>query len=206
MLLRSALFMVSVLLVVPACEREPVALADAEILASSWMNNPDNGNPRISRFEGEAIFCWSDAENGLRACHSTIPLGEGDEADCGPQEVLDPVEVQDVGLFDTNVDFFVNWLRRNAKGQVWITVRDETQPGTCFDNELIAEGWGEFHINDNDVFGTLPDDHNANAWGFRAQGRLTTPEGGTVAYNGHLHFRFNNAAGFQEIAPQVSVH
>lgn len=206
MLLRSALFIVSVLLVVPACEREAVAPVDAAVPAFSWMNNPDNGNPRIVRFEEEFILCWSDAENGLRACHSTIPLGDADEPDCGPQEVLDPVERQDVGLFDPNVEFFVNWLHAHVKGEVWITVRDETQPGSCFDNELIAEGRGKVHYTDNDLFGAGPEHPNTNAFGFRAQGQLITPEGATVQYNGHVHSTFSNTKELKEIPPKVSVH
>lgn len=199
------LFVLSLLIGLAACDRQPVAPAGGDTHAFNWMNNPDNGNVRITRYESEFIVCWSDATNGLRACHSTIPLGDGTETDCGPQAVLDPIEVQEVGLID-EIDFFASWLHLNAKGKLWVTVRDLTQPGDCFDNKLIAEGWGRVHNNDNDLFGTGPGDNNANAWGFRGHGRLTTPGGRRVVYNGHIHFRFNNAAGFKEIPPKVSVN
>ena len=198
-------FLLSLLVGLGSCDSSsslaPAARGDP---AFNWMNNPDNGNVRIMRFEDVFIVCWSDDENGLRACHSTIPLGDGTETDCGPQDVLDPVENQFVGLID-EIDFFASWLHANAKGRVWITVRDLTQPGDCFDNLLVAEGWGRAHYVDNDLFGVGEGDKNANAWGFRAQGKLTTPDGGTLVYNGHFHGVFNRASDLKEFG-KVSVH
>lgn len=203
---KHAVFIVSLAAALAACARQPNAPAGDETPAFDWTNNLDNGNLRITRFESEFITCWSDATNGLRACHSTIPLGDGTETDCGPQAELDPVQVQDVGLFDPDVPFFVNWLHENLKGAVWVTVRDLTQPGTCFDNRLVAEGWGNIHYTDNDLFGVGGPDRNANAWGFRSQGRLTSPAGSRVNYSGHTHFRFNRSADFKEMPPKVEVH
>ena len=85
-------------------------------------------------------------------------------------------------------------------------MRDLTQPGTCFDSKLVAEGWGTVHNNDNDLLGVAPGDRNANAWGFAGRGTLTTPGGGTVGYSGHIRFRFNNSAGFKELSARVSVN
>jgi len=199
------LFTLLVVMGLPGCDRQPVAPVGGDTPAFNWMNNPSNGNLRITRFEDGFVACWSDATNGLRACHSTFPLGDGTETDCGPQDVLDPIQFQWVGLIDP-LDFFASWIHQNAKGTLWITVRDLTQPGVCFDNKLVAEGWGTVHNNDNDLFGTAPGDRNANAWRFAGRGKLTTPDGATVGYNGHIHFRYNNAAGFKETSARVSVH
>jgi hypothetical protein len=169
------------------------------------MNNPYNGNLRITRFKDGFAACWSDAANGLRACHSTVPLGDGTEADCGPQALLDPIPFQWVGVIDP-VDFFASWIHQNARGTVWITVRDLTEPGVCFGNKLVAEGWGTVKNNDNDLLGTAPGDKNANAWGFGGRGTLTTPAGGTIGYDGHIRFVFSNAAGFKELGARVSVN
>jgi hypothetical protein len=200
-----SLFLLSLLVGLAACDRQPTAPVGLDTPAFDWTNNSDNGNVRIMRFQDGFIACWSDATNGLRACHATFPLGDGTETDCGPQGELDPVGHQQVGLIDPD-DFFSSWLHDNAKGKVWITVRDETQPGTCFDNQLVAEGWGNVHATDNDLFGTTETDHNTNAFGIRGNGRLTTPEGATVQYSGHTHARFGNAQGFKEIPPLVQVH
>ena len=199
-----AFLIASVVTGLSACDRQPVAPSDPEAPAYNWMNNPDVGNIRITRFEEGFIACWSDATNGLRACHSTIPLGDG-TLSCGPQAVLDPIQVQQVGLID-ELDFFASWLHHNTKGTVWITVRDLTQPGDCAGNRLVAEGWGTVHYTDNDLFGTAPGDRNANAWGFIASGKLTAPDGETVGYTGQTHLRVNNAVGFKETSARVSIH
>jgi hypothetical protein len=187
-----------------ACDRQ-LAPPDTHSPVLSWMNNPYNGNLRITRFEDAFIVCWSDATNGLRACHSTIPLGDGTETDCGPQAELDPVQIQLVGLIN-EADLFASWLHQNAKGTLWITVRDLNQAGECFGNRLVAEGYGTLHNNDNDLFGAGPGDNNANAWRFAAQGQLATPQGGRVVYEGHNNFMFSNAAGFKELSASVQVH
>ena len=199
---KRTLLVLPLLIGLAACDRQPVAPSDGGTPAYNWMNNPYNGNLRITRFEDGFGACWSDATNGLRACHTTFPLGDGTETDCGPQALLDPIPLQWVGVIDP-IDFFASWLRQNARGTVWITVRDLTQPGACFDNKLVAEGWGTVQNNDNDLLGTPG--NNANAWRFAGHGELTTPAGGTVRYNGHIHFRFNNAAGFKETSARVNV-
>lgn len=76
----------------------------------------------------------------------------------------------------------------NAMGDVWITVRDVTIYGACFDNALVAEGWGRLHYVDNDELGTVV--NNTNAWGFVASGDLTTVAGDMEDYQGHSRFLF----------------
>lgn len=202
--MRKCITLVLSLLLV-ACADEPTTPFDGADPQLNWMNNPDNGNPRITRFEGAFIVCWTDPDTGLRACHSTVPLGGGTEPDCGPQAMLDPLDRQEVGLIDPD-NFFASWLHVNQSGDAWITVRDLTTPGTCFGRRLVAEGWGRAYYRDNDLFGIAPGDRNANTWAFGAQGRLTTPTGQVVTYNGHSRFVFTNAQGFRAFEPKAEVH
>lgn len=184
------------------CSSERSDILEAHgALASDWMNNPDNGNLRIVRFEEEFAVSWSDASNGLRATHSTFPLGP----DCGPQEELDPLNQQIVGTIDPD-DFFASWLRWHAKGSVWVTVRDLTQPGDCFGNRLVAEGWGELINTDNDLFGLAPGDKNANAWGAMATGTLTAVDGSLFRYEGHFRAKSSLRTGGKLLSAVVNVH
>ena len=178
---------------VTACDGQPPT-STVEKPELNWMNNPDNGNIRIARFQEHFAVSWTDPRNGLRATHTTFPLGN-----CGPQVDLDPLDVQDVGLFIDTDEFFLSWLHRNMKGRLWVIVRDPSQAGSCFGNKLIAEGWGEMHLTDNDLFGAGPDDNNANAWGFGGRGTLITPQLNQLRYSGHARFTFTgklDADGF----------
>jgi hypothetical protein len=167
------------------------------------LNNPDNGNPRIFRSETNFGTCWTDAENGLRACHATFPLGGGSEPDCGLQEGGDMIEWQQVGDIDPD-DFFSSFVHTVIKGEVFITVRDLNEPGACFGSALVAEGSGRFQYNDNDAFGTVV--NNTNAWKFRGNGKLTAPDGSEVMYNGHIVFQFTPAGDFRVRSAVVNAH
>lgn len=172
------------------CDQQPTAPVGEETPALNWMNNPDNGNVRIARFQEHFAFSWTDPRNGLRATHTTLPLPIGlpQETDCGPQAELDPLDVQDVGLFIEGEEFFLSQLHRNQTGRLWVIIRDVNQVGDCFGNKLIAEGLGEVHNTDNDLFGVGPEANNANAFGVGASGTLTKVGGGTLRYTGHARF------------------
>jgi hypothetical protein len=184
-----SLFLVSLFIGLAACDRQPVA-PGGETPAQNWMNNEDNGNVRIQRFGEDFAISWTDPRTGLRATHTTFPIPFNGEAElhCGPQGVLDPLDVQDVGLFVEGDEFFLSWLHRNERGGLWVIIRDVTQSGDCYGNKLIAEGLGTMHYTDNDVFGFQPGDKNANAWGFGASGVLTTPDNQQLRYDGHARF------------------
>ena len=184
-----------------SCGEQPVAPVVAETRAFDWMNNPDNGNIRIIRFEDVFAASWTDASNGLRATHSTFPLGPN----CGPQEELDPISNQLTGVIDPE-DFFASWFRLNSAGTVWITIRDLNQAGNCFGALLGAEGWGQINNTDNDVFGLTEGDHHANAWGVMARGSLTTPAGTQLNYAGHFRARSSFAGGGKLLSAVVNVH
>ncbi|MDH3292501.1 MAG: hypothetical protein OEO20_17115 [Gemmatimonadota bacterium] len=170
------------LLLIACTDTQPVApIEDGPVF--NWMNNPDNGNFKVYRAEFDWINCWTDAENGLRVCQGTVPLGGGSEPDCGLQQDEAPASYQDVGTYVGDVP--ESWLHAHMQGDAWITVRDENTPGDCFGDALVAEGWGRMSSNDNDVFGT-DDGANANTWRFRGQGKLTAAaDGSRVMYNGH---------------------
>jgi len=86
-------------------------------------------------------------------------------------------------------DFLLSWLRSNAKGELWIMVRDLNQTGTCAGNALIAEGMGTIHYTGNDGFAWYPEGAstrpNDNSWGYIAQGTLTSVTGESMQYSGY---------------------
>jgi len=198
----------SVLLVACADQTpvEPASSSSATTPSFDWTNNPDIANPRIYRDETHWASCWTDPDNGYRACHSTVPLGGGTEPDCGLQAEGDPIEYQDVGLYDPD-DLFSSWIHEIVKGDVFITIRDLNTPGDCFGSALVAEGWGTFMYVDNDIFGVGPEGENANAWRFKGQSNsLTAPDGSTVGYAGHIGWRETAAGDFDRTSVIVNVH
>ena len=149
---------------------------------------------------------WTDPKTGLRATHTNFPIGT--EPDCGPQVDLDPMDAQDVGLPDVN-DFLASWLRTNAKGEVWLIVRDVNQAGDCYDNALVGQGTATFHYVDNDVFAGYPPGNslrqNNNAWGYTAEGTLTAVSGKEMRYSGHYRIVWD-PQGFKNTNGSVEVN
>lgn len=173
----------------------PVERGDSPSLSSEstqakWDNNP--GNLRVYRDPvGFFAASWTDPETGLRATHTTVPLGAPGANDCGLLDLIDPVDHQDV-LVGPDPSFDGGRIIHVIDDELWIIVRDLTQPGDCFGAKLVAEGPGDFHGNDNDVSFTV--NNNDNTWGFSGHGNLTTPDGGSLRYNGHVRF----IAGFDQ--------
>ena len=196
------------LFVAVSCEQQPVdpigEQAVAEAPAFDWMNNPDNGNEKIYRSYEDFILCISfDNAPNLRACHSTLPLGDGTESDCGLQEAEAPNSYQDVGAFNED-EFFENDFHMVRKGDVWVTIRDESQPGDCFGDALVAEGWAKYVGTDNDIFGAGDDTHT-NSWSNKFTGKLTTPGGDEVSYSAMGQHSWSNKKGFQAFH-KVNLH
>jgi len=163
-----------------------------------WTNNPDVGRADFYRYQDAYVMCWTDSGNGLRACHSTVPLGNGTEPDCGPQGVLPPVDVQDVLANG-------NW-HQVLQGPVWITIRDLSSAGECFDATLVAQGDGRLQNTDNDVLGVEPGAKNANAFGWMAEGSLMSPTGQTMMYSGHARAQYSEQGGFFRGKNEVTLH
>jgi hypothetical protein len=193
---RIPLLLTVVAFVAVSCDQQPVGPANDQAVVEApsfnWMNNRDNGNPRIYRSETDWVYCWSDAEgtdnepNGLRACHGTLPLGDGTETDCGLQEGGDPVEFQEVGLFE-DLESLIHAVH---KGELFITIRDQTQPGNCFGDALVAQGYGKFMYVDNNILASTKGGA-MNAFEVKANSNaLETPDGQRVNYRGHHKYRF----------------
>jgi hypothetical protein len=189
-------------LLLSACGQEPAAPVANQAPTFDFMNNPDNGNPRIYRIgdDGFAV-AWTDPRTNLRATHWTdrFVVTPG----CGDFEG-GPISRQEVGLIDAD-DLFASQLRVNEKGPVWIIVRDLNQPGDCFGASLVAEGWGQAHYTDNDAFFIGPERPNANAWGYMGEGALTAPDGSTLQYAGSLRFAVTNDGTFRVERPQITI-
>ena len=178
-------------LVVACSERPTAPQPRTPAVAADFMNNPDNGNPRIYRTTEGTGACWTDPATGLRACHWSYALPD---YGCG-----------DLPGSVTNVQYIVpsDTARRiiaNLKGSAWIKVRDTNAPGDCFGNQLVATGWGDLKYNDNNVVGV----GRQNAWSYVASGNLVTPTGQPVKYSGHLACQFNMNNG--KCQAQVNVH
>jgi hypothetical protein len=162
-------------LLLSGCSTEATSPYRMRTPAYDWMNTPDNGNVRIARYQEGYFISWTDPVTGLRALHTNIPLSSA----CGPQVALDPIDVQDVGLLtDPKIHELV-------KGPVAIIIRDVSQPGTCFGKKLVAEGSGDLTGTDNDFFGSFAVS-NTNSFGWIAEGNVTTLDGASHHYNGHL--------------------
>jgi hypothetical protein len=196
------------LFVVTSCEQQPVDPIDEHAVAEApsfdWMNNPDNGNEKVYRSYEDFIICIGfDNAPDLRACHSNIPLGDGTETDCGLQQAEAPTSYQDVGTLNED-NFFDNDFRKIQKGDVWVTIRDLSQPGDCFGDALVAEGWAKFVGTDNDIFGSGDDPHT-NSWSNKFEGKLMTPGGDEVSYSAMGQHLWSVKKGFRAFH-KVNLH
>ena len=188
-----------VLFVAMSCDQQPVEPPVGEDVAVTptldWMNNPDNGNEKLYRSYEHFVLCFSDDDLPLRACHGTVPLGFGTEPDCGLQQEEAPTSYQDVGVIDWD-EFFDSDFHKVQKGEVWVTIRDQSQAGDCFGDAVVAEGWASFVGTDNDIFGAGDDTHT-NSWSNTFVGQLMTPGGETVFYRGMGQHLYSNKKGFR---------
>jgi hypothetical protein len=145
------------------------------------MNNEDNGNPQIWRFNSQTwAVVWYNQDLTLGALHTTYPVPTG----CGATGPVEPMDIQEVRRLDqADMERFIRNVQNNS---IRIIVGDVTTPGSCFGFTMVAHGTGFIRSTDSD-YDPYPEQKNANAWGFRAHGALTSPAGGTVMYNGHFN-------------------
>ena len=190
-----------------SCDQQPVeppADQVAEAPAFNWMNNPDNGNVKIYRSYFDFTICIGfDNLPDILACHSTVPLGSDPESDCGLQQAEAPLSYQDVGSFNED-EFFDNDFHMVQQGDVWVTVRDQSQAGGCFGDALVAEGWAKYVGTDNDIFGAGDDTHT-NSWSNSFTGKLMTPGGEEVSYSAMGQHLWSVKKGFRAFH-KVSLH
>ena len=201
--MRTRALIILVPLALMSCGTENDTTSPPLAPAFSFSNNPDNGNPRVHRYQDEFAVSWTDPVSNLRATHWSSRFLE--QPGCGSFEGGGPIAFQEVGLVDLE-DLFASQIRANVMGDVWIIVRDLNQPGDCFGAALVAEGWGSVHYTDNDIFGLGPDQPNTNAWGYTARGVLTSPDGNAVGYSGHLRIAVTGAGALATARPTINLH
>jgi hypothetical protein len=184
--------------VVVACSEQATAPQPrTPAIAADFMNNPDGGSPWHARYQWDNyLSIWNNLPaNTVRAYHTTFPLSQaigggtifgGDDAVCGPTTSTSGLHLQEIAHWDpdpAHMDPTQLWID-NGGADVWIALVDRTRPGPCNTRPLIASGWGRLHYTDNNGSGM---GRNQDAWTFRAEGRLTTPSGEKVQYNGLMH-------------------
>jgi hypothetical protein len=161
---------------IASCTDQPTATEGPTLDAPSlnFMNNPDNGNPKVWRYEDGAFLLIFDSDSPLVAVHTTFP-------NCGGE--LQPVSVQEI--VDNPNDPFSDQVRQLLQADdINIYIVDLSASGACFGFGLVASGTGNLVNTDNDFWAFLHDNPNANAFGFTAQGSLTSPGGAGVRYSG----------------------
>lgn len=153
----------------------------------TFANNPDNGNPRIARFEDVVGYVIIDPVTNRFSLQASTNRQFG----CNePPDLFTFMDVQNI-LHNPD-DPLVGQINevRLGKGVYiavfrgwdgWVAANFD-----CADlfSRKLAEGVGNFTNTDNDVFVFLREHTNTDAFGFVAQGRLTLVGGGTAAYNG----------------------
>ena len=177
-----ALTLVPLLLV--ACGREPAAPATAPNgPAFDFINNPDNGNPRIVRFGDRVGFLLVDAEANLFSLQAATNRQFG----CvNPPTYLTFHDVQQILENPDDPEAGQIHELRILK-DAYIAVFQGPYPfSDCADlaSRKLAEGFGSFRNTDNDLVIFLRETSNFNAFGFVAQGTLQRVGGGTAHYNG----------------------
>jgi len=177
-----ALTLVPLLLV--ACGREPAAPATAPNgPAFDFINNPDNGNPRIVRFGDRVGFLLVDAEANLFSLQAATNRQFG----CvNPPTYLTFHDVQQILENPDDPEAGQIHELRILK-DAYIAVFQGPYPfSDCADlaSRKLAEGFGSFRNTDNDLVIFLRETNNFNAFGFVAQGTLQRVGGGTAHYNG----------------------
>jgi len=172
----------SLLCVAPAAcsdTRDPAAPGGPSA-SVSW--NPDNGNPRIIRFQDNTGFLlidpvtdvfsiqsWGDGQLG---CNAPPTLYSYEDA----QGILHPdgqINVLEMGR-GIYIAVFRGWSAWAATG---------LDCGDLFPRK-VAEGSGGIVFTDNDYDAPFRDSHNSDAYGFTATGQLALVGGGKVAYTG----------------------
>jgi len=161
-------------------------------IAADFMNNPDGGSPWHARYQWDNYLTyWNNLPaNTVRAYHTTFPLSLAglpwDDVVCGPATPTSGMHLQEIAHWDldpAHMDPTQLWID-NGVADVWIALVDRTSSGPCNTRPLIASGWGRLHYTDNNGSGM---GRNQDAWTYRAEGRLTTPLGQKVQYNGFMH-------------------
>lgn len=202
--------------VVVACSEQATSPSRrTPVIAANFMNNSDGGGPWIARYEyGNWNFTWANPEWTIRAWHTTFPLSEvlppGSWSDgaCGPATATSGMmHQQEISHWDpSHTDPPARYIENGFVTDVWIVLEDLTRDGPCSGGlrggRLIASGWGRVHYNDNDVQNVT----GHNSWSLKADGILTTPDGDSLTYNGHIHGVWKAKTGGWDYEKLIKVH
>jgi hypothetical protein len=171
-----------------ACGREAPTAPEKSLAPSlSFINNPDNGNPRIIRYTTGVGFLQIDPKTRLFSLQAATNRQMGCNV---PPQFISLMDVQDI-LHNPD-DPLAGQINELIIGKdIYIAVYqgwDEWAAGGFDCNDLfarkVAEGFnGNFRYTDNDLFTFLRDHNNQNAFGFVSQGKLNRVGGGTAQYN-----------------------
>ena len=155
----------------------------------TFINNPDNGNPRIVRFGSLAGFLLVDDKANL----FSLQAGTNRQFGCVTPDFFSFMDVQ--RILHNPEDPLLGQINEVRLGRdIYIavfqgpfgTLPPRGDPSFCAEllSRKLAEGFGNFTNTDNDLFPFLRENNNANAFGFVAQGKLERVGGGRAHYNG----------------------
>ena len=173
-----------------ACNDQATAPeANTPAVAANFMNNPDNGNLKITRVGGSYWWiAWDDGR--YEAWHITGPGGAGmDPAVCGRGPDW-PYFTASQMVWPNQEEWWTSIVHSHDIGELWVVILDTQTPGDCLGMAAVAQGPARFQAIYTDVlsgwFGF--ENGRANSWvaNFKSNGDLTDPTGRTVRYSGHL--------------------
>lgn len=172
------------------CEDAPptaLAPSSGDNPSFTFVNNPDNGNPRIMRFEEGSGFFILDPTTDLFSLQAAKDLRFG----CNTSPTLFTwLDVQHVHHDPDNP--LAGQINEVLLGRgVYIAVFEDytgwaASGWTCsaLSSRMLAEGSGNLTLTDNDLYAFLRPNTNHNAFGFVAQGKVERVGGGMAHYNG----------------------
>lgn len=175
-----------------ACAEQPIPTEGPAVDSPlfSFSNNPDNGNPRILRFNNLATFLIVDDETNLFSLQAgrDAPFNFNAGERCGEVTALSFEDVQRI-LHDPDdpVSAMINETRQGRDIFIHVFQGPFSEVTDCDDmlSRLLAQGRGNFTNTDNDVLIFLRPHNNVNAFGFTAHSNdLELIGGGRAMYNG----------------------
>ena len=191
--------------VVSACSEQATApKTNTPAIAANFMNNPDNGNPKIGRFGGS--YWWIEWTDGrYDALHITGPTAHPNV--CGTdQQFFTESQV----VWPNQEEWWTSIVHSHDTGVLWVILRDRQTPGPCGGLALVAQGPASFRAIYTDVLSGWWGVENGrkNSWveTFQSEGDLTTPTGETVRYNGHLHLTIAPDNTTKDWQSQIILH
>lgn len=152
------------------------------------LMKPANAGAEIFRYSAENVFTFFDWEAGLR-----LRVGANSDQWCADgYPILDEFDFKDIILPNSDPEVFDRVIQKIKGNDVYAEVRawPHEYPDNCSYYAAvpaIATGTVKLIATDNDVYAYLQGGNNTNAFGYKANGKLTGPEGQT--YNLNFVFR-----------------